>query len=68
MSRVGMIRKPRWPLIEWCQTTKEKELIESNHFLLCVENPGYCRVFDVDSGMLYHMTNDSFDTLTDDIA
>lgn len=64
-ERVGQVRKPRWPLIEWCQTTLEKELIQAEHYLLCFATPGYARVFNLDNGMIYHMTLDSFDALTD---
>lgn len=67
-SRVGQVRKSRWPIVEWCDTTYDKETIPAEHFLLCYDDPGYCRVFNLDDGRFYNMTTDSFDMLTDEVA
>lgn len=67
MSRVGQIRQPRWPLVEWCETTLDKEVIPSAHYLLCFNDASYCRLFCLDNGKTYHMTLDSFDVLTDEV-
>ena len=68
MSRVGQIRKPRWPIVEWCDTTYDKEMIHVDHLLLCYNDPGYCKLYNLDDGRFYTMTNSSFDVMTDEVT
>lgn len=67
MSRVGQVRKPYWPIVEWCETTLDKVLIPSDYYLLCFNDESYCRLFCLDNGKTYHMTHDSFDTFTAEV-
>lgn len=68
MNRVGMVREVMHHTLEWCETSLDHETLYEGWLLLCFADDGYVRVFCLDDGRVWHLTQTWFDDMTRELV